>query len=186
MYTNEEVLELLDNFIIARPGMYNPPWRIIKACVENKDLTYLKVYEACLYTNWSRDDIDIYSLNYSISDNHNIVREFINGNLLPGVSWEELCGNLPKDDIIWYIDEMVRRRDYRNSYDFKKMQSKSFNRMMRSKLIKKDTLCIKCGSGEHLAIDHIVPLIKGGDNIESNVQVLCRSCNSRKGGKIDG
>lgn len=43
--------------------------------------------------------------------------------------------------------------------------------------------CVECFSTEDIAIDHIVPLSKGGPNTLDNVQPLCRSCNSRKGNR---
>lgn len=43
--------------------------------------------------------------------------------------------------------------------------------------------CAICDSTDDLTGDHIVPLSQGGTNTMSNVQVLCRSCNSRKGGR---
>lgn len=41
--------------------------------------------------------------------------------------------------------------------------------------------CRICGSHDDLTLDHIVPLSRGGRNEPSNLQALCRSCNSRKG-----
>lgn len=40
--------------------------------------------------------------------------------------------------------------------------------------------CSKCGAVDDLTADHIRPLNKGGLTIGSNLQVLCRSCNSAK------
>ena len=44
--------------------------------------------------------------------------------------------------------------------------------------------CANCGSMRDLTRDHIIPLAAGGTNEESNLQVLCRSCNSSKQDKI--
>ena len=40
--------------------------------------------------------------------------------------------------------------------------------------------CAYCGSTEHIAQDHAVPLSRGGDHTLVNVVPACRSCNSRK------
>lgn len=41
--------------------------------------------------------------------------------------------------------------------------------------------CARCGSRQHLTLDHKVPKAKGGHNGWDNLQVLCRSCNQKKG-----
>lgn len=41
--------------------------------------------------------------------------------------------------------------------------------------------CLVCGADTNLALDHIVPIISGGQNAASNIQVLCKPCNSIKG-----
>ncbi|MEO3677390.1 HNH endonuclease [Rheinheimera sp. FR7-31] len=38
-------------------------------------------------------------------------------------------------------------------------------------------------TGQELAIDHIVPLAKGGTNDPTNLQILCKHCNSAKGAR---
>lgn len=40
--------------------------------------------------------------------------------------------------------------------------------------------CRRCGTNENLVIDHIVPLSRGGNDDDTNKQLLCWSCNARK------
>jgi 5-methylcytosine-specific restriction endonuclease McrA len=43
--------------------------------------------------------------------------------------------------------------------------------------------CACCRKRHKLTVDHIVPLVKGGSNWPSNLQMLCRPCNSSKSAK---
>jgi hypothetical protein len=44
--------------------------------------------------------------------------------------------------------------------------------------------CLRCRSTRDLTVDHIVPRSRGGSNDESNLQTLCRKCNSAKNNRI--
>jgi 5-methylcytosine-specific restriction endonuclease McrA len=45
--------------------------------------------------------------------------------------------------------------------------------------------CLHCNTLTSLTVDHIVPLARGGTNWISNIQGLCRRCNSVKGAKLE-
>lgn len=43
--------------------------------------------------------------------------------------------------------------------------------------------CQHCGKRQHLAVDHIYPESKGGTLELTNLQTLCKRCNSSKGSR---
>lgn len=45
--------------------------------------------------------------------------------------------------------------------------------------------CAHCGTEDDLTQDHIVPVSRGGAHTASNIQALCRLCNSRKGASLE-
>jgi 5-methylcytosine-specific restriction endonuclease McrA len=54
---------------------------------------------------------------------------------------------------------------------------------MAPQLIARDgERCRRCGRMDDLTIDHIIPISAGGSDDLRNLQILCRPCNSRKGG----
>jgi 5-methylcytosine-specific restriction endonuclease McrA len=54
---------------------------------------------------------------------------------------------------------------------------------LSKQMIHEQPWCSLCYSTEDLTLDHIMPLGRGGASVRENAQVLCRSCNSRKGAR---
>jgi len=51
----------------------------------------------------------------------------------------------------------------------------------RQKVFDRDNWqCVLCGSIEHLQVDHKFPFSKGGTTEMSNLQTLCKKCNTKK------
>jgi hypothetical protein len=63
-----------------------------------------------------------------------------------------------------------------------RMANKSeISKTLAAKIMERDDRrCCRCGSDEDLTIDHIFPRSMGGSNAETNLRVLCRSCNSKR------
>lgn len=82
------------------------------------------------------------------------------------------------------IIEVIEMSFFRK-YDYREKRKEFNNQRKRlfEILIKKNNKCLHCGYSEKLSIDHVIPLIKGGSNHTSNLQILCISCNSKKGSK---
>jgi HNH endonuclease len=64
---------------------------------------------------------------------------------------------------------------------FSKMRDRQFIRIGRRDGFK----CNSCGTDKYLSVDHKVPVSKGGTSALSNLQILCRPCNSKKGVSYD-
>lgn len=48
-----------------------------------------------------------------------------------------------------------------------------------------DYACLRCRINLPLTIDHVIPLSKGGDNWITNIQPLCKRCNSAKNSRTE-
>jgi hypothetical protein len=67
--------------------------------------------------------------------------------------------------------------------EFKYIRHK-LNPKLHYTILKRDKFkCVKCGNTAEnvlLEVDHIIPICKGGQSIESNLQTLCYQCNKGK------
>ncbi len=56
------------------------------------------------------------------------------------------------------------------------------NKALREKVLSRDgNKCVACGKGDNLSIDHVIPRWVGGSDSVHNLQVMCKTCNERKG-----
>lgn len=91
--------------------------------------------------------------------------------------------------------EQLHADDYRRSWDERdkgprppltdlEQRRRTFNRHSRDLFVQialRDGIaCARCGSTEKLAVDHVVPMARGGSDDPSNLQILCKRCNSSK------
>jgi predicted phage replisome organizer len=51
-------------------------------------------------------------------------------------------------------------------------------------MLRDEAKCVYCGSEEELVIDHLIPIIQGGDNNIDNLVMCCKKCNSGKSGRL--
>lgn len=87
------------------------------------------------------------------------------------MTWEEYVA-LPLD---------TRRERARQAEKYRRSgREEQTVRALRSQIVTGWATCAECGSAERLSVDHVHPVILGGTHDFDNLQILCRSCNSRK------
>lgn len=64
-------------------------------------------------------------------------------------------------------------------------QGRDIRASVRAELFAAQPVCQHCGARQNLQVDHIVPVVHGGDSSRENLQVLCAKCNFRKGTHSD-
>ncbi|KKN63601.1 hypothetical protein LCGC14_0500500 [marine sediment metagenome] len=78
----------------------------------------------------------------------------------------------------WHRDYYARRRATKRSnggtYELEDWQTMC---------MLADNRCVACGKKRKLTVDHVLPIIMGGDSYLTNLQPLCDSCNKSKGPK---
>ena len=87
----------------------------------------------------------------------------------------------------WLIWVMLRTRS--NERRIRPTRRVSWPKGLKQELMRRqDNTCVYCGHrriARSLDVDHILPAVRGGSNDTSNLQVICRPCNQRKGLQTD-
>lgn len=63
------------------------------------------------------------------------------------------------------------------------LTSREWRGLRETVLSRDDWTCRYCG-GPADSADHVFPKVRGGLTVEDNLVAACRSCNSRKGGRL--
>lgn len=65
-------------------------------------------------------------------------------------------------------------------------QRPPISRYIRHTVFARDgRICAFCGSTSRLELDHIIPFSRGGPDTVENLRVLCKTCNLRRGNRIE-
>jgi tetratricopeptide (TPR) repeat protein len=82
--------------------------------------------------------------------------------------------------LIFLLDAESKQHHQKGRSPFRSIPTEVKNRV----LARDGGRCVMCGSSDGIHFDHILPVSKGGDNTEDNIQILCKDCNLRKHDKI--
>jgi len=86
----------------------------------------------------------------------------------------------------WLMHDMFNVEFVDDGQPVKKPTSPKWRSALAQALAERDgrSCCTQCGSLDRIDIDHIIPQSRGGTDDLSNLRLLCRRCNSKKGAKM--
>jgi len=91
---------------------------------------------------------------------------------------------------IWEMQRFIYRQQEwiqrENEYKTRRRKACAYtgNKERRIRIFERDgEVCVHCGSTKNLTLDHIISVRNSGQNTLENLQVLCKSCNSKKSSK---
>ena len=83
----------------------------------------------------------------------------------------------------WRENNSEMHGSYNRAYASRKramLRGCSYESYLREDILERYPKCLSCYSVDRLELDHVVPISRGGPDCESNLQVLCKSCNISK------
>lgn len=84
-----------------------------------------------------------------------------------------------------YTDNTSTKRvtKYRDRIKNMGLAINGYTRHRETVTLRDGNRCIYCGSSKNLCLDHILPILSGGDDSIENIGLACKECNSGKSGR---
>ena len=153
----------------------------------------INLLEKCYY-EYLRTGINYYDIIHELISikfytENTIIEEIQTKELLVAIKLDFIIKNIPQEILINAKLFLLRNHeilDNLKGYEVRRSEANKVisNEKVRCTIMQKyDYKCKICKSENDLTIDHIISVANGGSNELSNLQVLCRKCNSKKGVK---
>lgn len=97
-----------------------------------------------------------------------------------------LVGNFNQHRTSWLVISVLNGiREAPTLFDALASDRPRISDKVRREVYRRDGwICVDCGSGENLSVDHVWPHSKGGSSALGNLRTLCRRCNVAKSDRI--
>lgn len=133
----------------------------------------------CGWIEGSKGEPHLYFKSQNLKESHICMTCY--GNLIPAIY--EMAG--AGDGGIIHLEFKLALQSRHNRKH--RQPFKEYRKVFKELLGKYNFSCVHCGekNEKKLTIDHIHPVSKGGGDETDNLQILCKSCNSKKGAKLE-
>jgi 5-methylcytosine-specific restriction enzyme A len=174
-----EFLKKTNGFVsITFEGYYNADIDLLEKCYNEFLRTGINYYDFIH---------ELISINF-YSDN-TIIEEEKATELLNAIKLDFITKNVSQGILLNAKYFLLRNQQTIDSFRSYEARRSEANKVLANEKIRRTIMqkynykCNICKSEYDLTIDHIISVANGGSNELSNLQVLCRKCNSKKGVK---
>jgi hypothetical protein len=107
-------------------------------------------------------------------------------NVLPNnpLKLEQLIGATDSMDLSAFVDFVAFAEVEEPKYEDRLAKRRIPDQLRTEVLLRDGARCRRCRTAVNLEVDHMIPVSKGGETEEANLQTLCRRCNRRKSKKL--